>query len=54
VVLAGTSAGAAIMSGTMIVGGEDGPIAFTGARIHVLPAGCAFELTHRRPLLVAA
>jgi cyanophycinase len=30
----------------------DGPIALTGARIHVLPAGCRFELSGRRPSLV--
>jgi cyanophycinase len=29
-----------------------GPIALTGARIHVLPAGCRFELSGRRPALV--
>ena len=27
----------------------DGPITLTGARIHVLPAGCRFELSGRRP-----
>lgn len=30
----------------------DGPIALTGARVHVLPAGCRFELSGRRPSLV--
>jgi len=30
----------------------DGPIAFAGARIHVLPAGCRFELSGRRPSIV--
>jgi len=29
-----------------------GPIALTGARIHVLPAGCRFELSGRRPSIV--
>nr|BFE69608.1 hypothetical protein GCM10020092_029090 [Actinoplanes digitatis] len=29
----------------------DGPIALTGARVHVLPAGCRFELSGRRPSL---
>jgi len=29
----------------------DGPITLTGARIHVLPAGCRFELSGRRPAL---
>jgi cyanophycinase len=28
---------------------DDGRIAITGARIHVLPAGFTFELTGRRP-----
>ncbi len=27
----------------------DGPIALTGVRVHVLPAGCGFELSSRRP-----
>jgi cyanophycinase len=31
---------------------EAGPIALSGARIHVLPAGCRFELSGRRPSLV--
>lgn len=31
-----------------------GPIALAGARIHVLPAGCTFELTGRRPSIVDA
>jgi cyanophycinase len=30
----------------------DGPIALTGARVHVLPAGCGFELSARRPSIV--
>ncbi len=30
----------------------DGPIALTGARVHVLPAGCRFELSGRRPAIV--
>jgi cyanophycinase len=30
----------------------DGPIALTGARVHVLPAGCRFELSGRRPSIV--
>jgi cyanophycinase len=30
----------------------DGPIALAGARIHVLPAGCRFELSGRRPSIV--
>ena len=30
----------------------DGPIALAGARIHVLPAGCTFELTGRCPSIV--
>jgi cyanophycinase len=29
-----------------------GPIALAGARIHVLPAGCSFELSGRRPSIV--
>jgi cyanophycinase len=29
-----------------------GPIALTGARVHVLPAGCRFELSGRRPSIV--
>ena len=29
----------------------EGPITLTGARIHVLPAGCRFELSGRRPAL---
>ena len=32
----------------------DGPIALAGARIHVLPAGCTFELSGRRPTIVDA
>jgi cyanophycinase len=32
----------------------DGPIALTGARIHVLPAGYAFELTRRQPSMAGA
>ena len=32
----------------------DGPIALADARIHVLPAGCTFELTGRRPSIVDA
>jgi cyanophycinase len=32
----------------------DGPIALTGARLHVLPAGYTFELTDRRPRIVEA
>jgi cyanophycinase len=28
---------------------EQGPITLTGARVHVLPAGCRFELAGRRP-----
>jgi cyanophycinase len=31
----------------------DGPIALTGVRVHVLPAGCRFELSGRRPSIVA-
>ncbi|MEU7908188.1 cyanophycinase [Actinoplanes sp. NPDC049118] len=31
---------------------SDGPIALTGARVHVLPAGCRFELSGRRPSIV--
>ncbi|HET6533694.1 MAG TPA: cyanophycinase [Actinoplanes sp.] len=31
-----------------------GPIALAGARIHVLPAGCTFELSGRRPSIVDA
>ncbi len=27
----------------------DGPIALTGVRVHILPAGCGFELSSRRP-----
>jgi cyanophycinase len=34
--------------------GGDGPIALTGARIHVLPAGYRFELTGRCPSIVDA
>lgn len=34
--------------------GGDGPIALTGARIHVLPAGYGFELTGRCPSIVDA
>jgi cyanophycinase len=30
----------------------DGPVMLTGARIHVLPAGCRFELSGRRPSIV--
>jgi len=30
-----------------------GPITLTGARVHVLPAGCRFELSSRRPALLA-
>ncbi|AGZ44451.1 cyanophycinase [Actinoplanes friuliensis] len=30
----------------------DGPVTLTGARIHVLPAGCRFELSGRRPSIV--
>jgi cyanophycinase len=30
---------------------DEGPIALCDARLHVLPAGCAFELTERRPVL---
>jgi len=30
----------------------EGPIALTGARVHVLPAGCRFELSGRRPEIV--
>jgi cyanophycinase len=30
----------------------EGPIALAGARIHVLPAGCRFELSGRRPSIV--
>ena len=30
-----------------------GPITLTGARVHVLPAGCRFELSSRRPALAA-
>ncbi|AGL19560.1 cyanophycinase [Actinoplanes sp. N902-109] len=36
---------------TDIVVPADGPIALAGARIHVLPAGCRFELTGRRPAI---
>ena len=32
----------------------DGPIALAGARLHVLPAGCTFELSGRRPSIVDA
>jgi cyanophycinase len=32
----------------------EGPIALTGVRLHVLPAGYAFELTGRRPAAVDA
>ena len=32
----------------------EGPITLTGARVHVLPAGCRFELSGRRPAIVAA
>jgi cyanophycinase len=32
----------------------DAPIALAGARIHVLPAGCTFELSGRRPSIVDA
>jgi cyanophycinase len=31
-----------------------GPIALAGARLHVLPAGCGFELSRRRPSIVGA
>jgi cyanophycinase len=31
-----------------------GPIALTGARIHVLPAGYAFELSHRLPSIAGS
>lgn len=31
----------------------DGPIALAGARIHVLPAGCTFALSGRRPSIVS-
>jgi cyanophycinase len=30
---------------------RSGPIALAGARIHVLPAGCTFHLTGRRPVI---
>ena len=30
-----------------------GPITLTGARVHVLPAGCRFELSSRRPAITA-
>ncbi len=33
---------------------DDGPIALAGARVHVLPAGCTFELSGRRPSIVDA
>jgi len=33
---------------------EDGPIALAGAQVHVLPAGCTFELSGRRPSIVDA
>jgi cyanophycinase len=29
-----------------------GPITLTGARVHVLPAGCTFELSGRRPSII--
>jgi cyanophycinase len=32
---------------------EAGPITLTGVRVHVLPAGSRFELSGRRPLIVA-
>jgi cyanophycinase len=32
----------------------DGPVALAGARVHVLPAGCTFELAGRRPSIVDA
>jgi cyanophycinase len=32
----------------------EGPITLTGARVHVLPAGCRFELSGRHPSIVAA
>ena len=32
----------------------DGPIALAGARMHVLPAGCRFDLSGRRPSIVDA
>lgn len=32
---------------------DTGPIALAGARIHVLPAGCTFHLTGRRPVVDA-
>jgi cyanophycinase len=32
----------------------NGPIALTGAQIHVLPSGYAFELTTRTPVIVDA
>jgi len=32
----------------------EGPIALAGARIHVLSAGCRFELSGRRPSILAA
>jgi cyanophycinase len=33
---------------------DDGPVALAGARVHVLPAGCTFELSGRRPSIVDA
>jgi cyanophycinase len=32
----------------------DGPVAIAGVRVHVLPAGCTFELSGRRPSIVDA
>ena len=41
-------------TGVRIPGGGTGPIALTGARIHVLPSGYAFELATRLPVIVGA
>jgi cyanophycinase len=39
---------------TDIVVPPEGPIALAGARIHVLAAGCRFELTGRRPAVLSS
>jgi len=46
--VAAVAAGAA----THLSAPAGGPIAVAGARIHVLPAGCTFELAGRRPSIV--
>jgi cyanophycinase len=41
-------------TGVRIPAGGNGPIALTGARIHVLPTGYAFELATRTPVIIDA